>query len=225
MDSGVDDDEYYSKQKGNNKYNLTEDLPPRPLEIVDDEFADEPPSSSSRHIANHPVVRRQNTCFLFALVLCVLAFAVYVVSDVYLGTDEAFRDEFDSPSDVGTKHISDAAGSLQHTKGKGKDYTKKQKEIAAWHNKTVTLQDGVQYKVLQQLFHDKNAFTEGLTFVNGRLFESVGLYRQSNVRELDPQTGETIDAWPMAAQYFAEGLTYVDGKLLQLTYKRKTGFM
>lgn len=218
MDSGIEDAVHFAKGGKKNAQK-------HPLEIVAaEEFSDEesPSAAPFRHIANHPVVRRQNTCFLAALVLFVLAFAVYVVSDVYLGEDEALRGDDGTPA---TKHISDAAGTMQHTKGKGKDYLHKSKEIAAWHNKTITVADGVQYKVLQRLVHDKTAFTEGLTFVNGRLFESVGLYRQSNVRELDPKTGEVINAWPMAQQYFAEGLTYVDGKLLQLTYKKKTGFM
>jgi glutamine cyclotransferase len=63
--------------------------------------------------------------------------------------------------------------------------------------------------------------------IEGRLFESVGLYQQSQLRELDPETGEIIDAWMMDSRYFGEGLTYVDGKLIQLTYKRKplTGFI
>ena len=209
------------------------DTPPRKALDIDEAFADEEEPQSSprhRHIAHHPIVRRQNTCFLAALVLCVLAFAVYVVSDVYLGQDDALRDELVAGNggggEIGTKHVGTAADAMQHTKGKGKDYNRKKKEIEAWHNKTVTIADGIQYKVLQRLVHDKTAFTEGLTFANGRLFESVGLYHQSNIRELNPQTGEIINDWPMESQYFAEGLTFVgDGKLLQLTYKKKTGFM
>ena len=185
------------------------------------------------HIANHPVVRRQNNWFLFALVLCVFAFAVYVISNVYLSND-AVRDEYGSTGGgplgqngggIGMKQIENAAGSMQHTKGKAKDYLRKKKEIEAWQNTTVTLKDGKKYKVLEQLVHDRSYFTEGLTYVNGRLFESVGLYRQSQVVELDPETGDTIDAWPMDPKYFAEGLTYVDGKLIQLTYKKKKGFV
>eukprot|EP00977_Amphora_coffeiformis_P004424 scaffold945_cov170-Amphora_coffeaeformis.AAC.4 len=184
------------------------------------------------HITNHPTVRRQNNWFLFALVLCVLAFAAYVISNVYLSNDTV-RDEYGSTggvvgpggANIGIKQIGDAADSMHHTKGKAKDYLRKKKEIEAWQNATVTLRDGKKYKVLEQLKHDTSYFTEGLTYVNGRLFESVGLYHQSQVVELDPETGETIDAWPMDPKYFAEGLTYVDGKLIQLTYKRKTGFV
>lgn len=196
-----------------------------------EEFSDEPVDHFQ--IANHPVVRRQNSCFLLALVACVLAFAVYVVSDVYLA-DDPLHDEYGQDGsiggkggiDVGTLDVGTAAGSMQHTKGRPKDYTMNQrKKIELWQNTTITLQDGIKYKVMGRLVHDNHAFTEGLTFVNGRLFESVGLYQQSQVRELDTETGEIIDAWVMDHKYFAEGLTYVDGKLIQLTYKRNTGFI
>lgn len=198
-----------------------------------DDFVDEHGGDEDApQIANHPVVRRQNNCFLLALVACVLAFAVYVVSDVY-STSDPLRHEYGEDSsmggqkgvDIGSLDVGGAAGSMHHTKGKGKDYMKKQKEIELWQNTTVTLRDGTKYRILEKLAHDRRAFTEGLTYVNGRLFESVGLYQQSQLRELDPETGEVVDAWPMDQKYFAEGLTYVDGKLIQLTYKRNTGFI
>ena len=181
------------------------------------------------HIVDHPVVRRQNTCFLLALVSCVVAFAVYVVTHVYSINEVYSPDQSQEPGSFGIKNIDTAVlhhhnQGHHHTKG-NKDYLATKKKIDAWHNKTVTLQDGVQYKILDQLEHDNKAFIEGLTLVNGRLFESVGLYQESELRELDPNTGSVLQTWPMEQQYFAEGLTYVDGRLLQLTYKKKTGFI
>lgn len=181
------------------------------------------------HIVDHPVVRRQNTCFLLALVSCVVAFAVYVVTHVYSINEVYSPDQSQEPGSFGIKNIDTAVlhhhnKGHHHTKG-NKDYLATKKKIDAWHNKTVTLQDGVQYKILDQLEHDNKAFIEGLTLVNGRLFESVGLYQESELRELDPNTGSVLQTWPMEQQYFAEGLTYVDGRLLQLTYKKKTGFI
>ena len=181
------------------------------------------------HIVDHPVVRRQNTCFLLALVSCVVAFAVYVVTHVYSINEVYSPDQRQEPGSFGIKNIDTAVlhhhnKGHHHTKG-NKDYLATKKKIDAWHNKTVTLQDGVQYKILDQLEHDNKAFIEGLTLVNGRLFESVGLYQESELRELDPNTGSVLQTWPMEQQYFAEGLTYVDGRLLQLTYKKKTGFI
>ena len=223
MDTGV---ELADKRRGPNSAAPREVVP---SEAFGDEYDD------NDHIANHPTVRRQNNWFLLALVSCVLAFAVYVVSNVYLSqadADAVLRQQEQGDNgigigikNIGTKHIGIAADSMQHTKGKAKDYLRKKIEIEEWQNATVTLKDGKRYKVLDQLTHDKSSFTEGLTYVNGRLFESVGLYQRSKLVELDPETGETMDAWPMDPKYFAEGLTYVNGKLIQLTYKKKTGFV
>jgi glutaminyl-peptide cyclotransferase len=96
-----------------------------------------------------------------------------------------------------------------------------------WWDATVTLHDGKMYEVVEQLTHGRGSFTEGLTFANGRLYESVGsmLNRPSAILELDPSTGETIARIDMEKIYFGEGLTHVDGKLLQLTYRHMTGFI
>jgi glutamine cyclotransferase len=217
------------------------------LHVDDDDEDDRGDYSASRftdknkrHIGDHPSVRRQNNCFLFALVVCVLCFAVYAVSKVYTtgSEDSLWEGKYDTTTgstlegndNVGIKHsIGHVAGSVQqHTKGhKPKDYLRKKQEIEAWHNKTVKIADGVQYKVLDQLVHDNHAFTEGLAFVNGRLFESVGLYRKSDLRELDPMTGQVMGTvYTLPSEYFAEGLTYIpDGRLIQLTYHQNTGFI
>lgn len=42
---------------------------------------------------------------------------------------------------------------------------------------------------------------------------------------LDPDTGETIESYPMESSYFGEGLTYYKGKFIQLTYKKRKGFI
>ena len=59
----------------------------------------------------------------------------------------------------------------------------------------------------------------------GKLYESVGLKQQSSVLVLDPETGTTLKNIPMEGHLFGEGLTYYKGKLIQLTYKAKTGFV
>jgi glutamine cyclotransferase len=97
--------------------------------------------------------------------------------------------------------------------------------IRQWLDSVVTVRDGIKYEIVRQLKHDKRSFTEGLCFVDGKLYESVGLWRYSALLVLDPATGETRERHVMDDQYFAEGLTYVSGKLIQLTYKRNTGFI
>jgi len=59
----------------------------------------------------------------------------------------------------------------------------------------------------------------------GKLYESVGLNKQSAILVLDENTGETLETYPMASKYFGEGLTYYKGLLIQLTYKARKGFM
>jgi hypothetical protein len=134
----------------------------RHQEIEADDSEDEELESD---ILDHPVVRFQNNCFLLALLAGTLCFAVYVVSNVYFSENTALQDEYGGASSVKTAHATDWADAAQkhaahhHTKGKPKDYNHKAKEIAAWQNATVSLQDGVKYKILDQLVHDNQAFT------------------------------------------------------------------
>jgi glutamine cyclotransferase len=98
-------------------------------------------------------------------------------------------------------------------------------EVAAWLAAPVTLGDGIMYEVVDQLVHDNKAFTEGLAYVNGLVYESTGLNGHSSVRTLDPDTGKGLELFPMSSKYFGEGLCYMNGKFIQLTYKSQTGFI
>jgi glutamine cyclotransferase len=98
-------------------------------------------------------------------------------------------------------------------------------EVAAWLATRVTKGDGIMYEVVDQLVHDNKAFTEGLSYVNGLIYESTGLNGHSSVRTLDPDTGHGVQLFPVSKKYFGEGLTYANGKFYQLTYKSQTGFI
>lgn len=68
--------------------------------------------------------------------------------------------------------------------------------------------------------------SQGLSYSDGILYESAGLYGQSKVRKLNVTTGKTILNVNMDKKYFAEGLTYYgDGLLIQITWKSKNGFI
>jgi len=95
----------------------------------------------------------------------------------------------------------------------------------SWFTSTVTLADGKMFDVVRQLQHDPTAFTEGLAFADGVLWESTGLNGKSTIRTLDKLTGEVIESYPLANRFFGEGLTLHDGKAIQLTYKRKVGLI
>jgi glutaminyl-peptide cyclotransferase len=73
--------------------------------------------------------------------------------------------------------------------------------------------------------HDPAAYTQGLQWHDGRLWESTGLYGQSSVREVDPATGEVLRKRDLPARYFGEGLTWHEGELWLLTWREQTAFV
>jgi glutaminyl-peptide cyclotransferase len=83
----------------------------------------------------------------------------------------------------------------------------------------------LDYDIVKTYAHDPKAFTQGLIFRNGFLYESTGLKGQSSLRKVRLETGEVIDLRAVDKQYFAEGLTDWGGKLLQLTWETNIGFV
>lgn len=81
------------------------------------------------------------------------------------------------------------------------------------------------YKVIQERKHDAKAFTQGLIFHDGFLFESTGLNGKSSIRKVDPETGEVLVQKDLDDTLFGEGLTYANGKFIQLTWQNKTGIV
>jgi glutamine cyclotransferase len=73
--------------------------------------------------------------------------------------------------------------------------------------------------VLSSLPHDRTAFTQGLAFWQGRLFEGTGLRGESIIRELDPDSGRELRRAALDARYFGEGITILNGRLYQLTWQ------
>jgi glutamine cyclotransferase len=83
----------------------------------------------------------------------------------------------------------------------------------------------IPYEIVNIYPHDTKAFTEGLEFYNGVLYESCGEYGTSDLRKTDWKTGAVLQRQPMGKQYFGEGLTIMHGKIYQLTYKEHIGFV
>jgi len=81
------------------------------------------------------------------------------------------------------------------------------------------------YMVVRVYPHDPNAFTQGLVFSHGQLYESDGLYGQSSLRRDDLATGRVLQEYNLPSQYFAEGLTAWGNELIQLTWKSHIGFV
>src|SRR6516162_6320455 len=81
------------------------------------------------------------------------------------------------------------------------------------------------YEVVNTWPHQRNAFTQGLLFLDGALFESTGLNGESSLRRVDLQTGNVLQRVGVPTEYFAEGLAALDGKLFQLTWQNHKGFI
>lgn len=81
------------------------------------------------------------------------------------------------------------------------------------------------YKVVNSYPHDPQAYTQGLIFKDGYLFESTGLYGQSSLRKVKLETGEVVQRHPLDPEYFAEGLTDLGANLVQLTWQSNVGFV
>lgn len=81
------------------------------------------------------------------------------------------------------------------------------------------------FQVVNSYPHDTNAFTQGLLFRDGALYESTGLKGRSSLRKVRLETGQVLQQEKVDDRYFAEGLTDWGGRLLQLTWETNIGFV
>ena len=81
------------------------------------------------------------------------------------------------------------------------------------------------YQVLNSYPHDRGAFTQGLAFTDGILYEGTGLYGQSTLRRVALTTGEIIEINHLPSRFFGEGITVFADKIIQLTWREKVGFV
>ena len=81
------------------------------------------------------------------------------------------------------------------------------------------------FKVINTFPHDTDAFTQGLIFENGFLYESTGLEGHSSLRRVDLATGRVLQKVDVEPAYFSEGMTLFHGKIFQLTWKAQKGFI
>ncbi|HEX6908281.1 MAG TPA: glutaminyl-peptide cyclotransferase [Terriglobales bacterium] len=82
-----------------------------------------------------------------------------------------------------------------------------------------------RYQVVRAFPHDAEAFTQGLVYVDGHLYESTGLNGRSSLRMVDLQTGHVLQRHDLPAEYFGEGLTNWGSSLVQLTWKAGTALV
>jgi glutaminyl-peptide cyclotransferase len=80
------------------------------------------------------------------------------------------------------------------------------------------------YRIVREYPHDPTAFTEGLFYLDGKLYESTGLNRQSTIREVRLEDGKVLRSISLEAQYFGEGIVNWGGDILSLTWQNGVGF-
>ena len=81
------------------------------------------------------------------------------------------------------------------------------------------------YQIVHVYPHDPNAFTQGMIYLDGHLYESTGRYGNSSLRMVDLTTGRVLQHVDLPQEYFAEGLTDWGSNLVQLTWKHEIGFV
>ncbi len=81
------------------------------------------------------------------------------------------------------------------------------------------------YKVVAEYPHDPGAYTQGLTFDEGRLYESVGQYGKSGLREVDLETGKLKRNHLLPAELFGEGMAIIGSRIFQLTWREGMGLV
>jgi glutamine cyclotransferase len=96
------------------------------------------------------------------------------------------------------------------------------------HAGAVVRQPRVQqyaYKIVHSYPHSELAYTQGLVYDNGQLYESTGLYGHSELSVRSFPAGTRLKSRVLPANYFGEGLTLAGDELIQLTYQEGTGFV
>ncbi|WP_295456379.1 glutaminyl-peptide cyclotransferase [uncultured Thiodictyon sp.] len=80
-------------------------------------------------------------------------------------------------------------------------------------------------EVVNSFPHDTNAFTQGLAYCDGELYEGMGLNGRSSIRRVELATGTVLQQHDLPWRYFGEGITLWGDKLIQLTWTARTGFI
>lgn len=81
------------------------------------------------------------------------------------------------------------------------------------------------YEIVNRYPHDPEAFTQGLIYRDGFLYESTGLHGRSSLRKVRLETGQVVARREIDRRYFAEGLTDWGDRLIQLTWESNIGFV
>jgi glutamine cyclotransferase len=81
------------------------------------------------------------------------------------------------------------------------------------------------YRVVKSYPHDRTAFTQGLEYHDGVLYEGTGLVGRSSLRKSNLETGEVLQRFDVPPPFFGEGITVLNQQIFQLTWQSQTGFI
>jgi glutaminyl-peptide cyclotransferase len=81
------------------------------------------------------------------------------------------------------------------------------------------------YKIVNVFPHDPGAFTQGLIYHDGHLYEGTGLHGRSSLRKVELKTGRVLKRRDLPEKYFGEGIAFCGNRLIQLTYQSNIGFI
>ncbi len=81
------------------------------------------------------------------------------------------------------------------------------------------------YEIVNTFKHDSKAFTQGLVFHNGFLYESTGQKGDSTVRKVEINNGRVLQKQDLSDDYFAEGMTVLNERIYQITWQENTAFV
>jgi len=81
------------------------------------------------------------------------------------------------------------------------------------------------YEIVKTFKHDSKAFTQGLVFHNGFLYESTGQKGDSTVRKVEINSGRVLQKQDLSDDYFAEGMTVLNERIYQVTWQENTAFV
>ncbi|MCT4697595.1 glutaminyl-peptide cyclotransferase [Tenacibaculum haliotis] len=81
------------------------------------------------------------------------------------------------------------------------------------------------YNIINTYPHDKDAYTQGLEYKDGFLYETTGRKGQSTLRKVDLKTGEVLQKIDLDKEYFGEGMTIFNNKVYWLTWQARKGFV
>jgi glutaminyl-peptide cyclotransferase len=81
------------------------------------------------------------------------------------------------------------------------------------------------FRVVKVYPHDRTAFTQGLEYRDGFLYEGTGLAGHSALRKINLETGRVVQNFDVPQPFFGEGITILNQHILQLTWQSQTGFV